>query len=44
MSQPDAASRAAMPAPMPMVRPTPVTSATGLPGPEELSMVMVKES
>jgi hypothetical protein len=29
---------------MPMVRPTPVTSATGLLSPEELSMVMAMES
>jgi hypothetical protein len=44
MSQPDAASRAAMPAPMPTVRPAPVTSATGLPAPEELSLVIVMKS
>ncbi|GAA3239933.1 hypothetical protein GCM10010532_080150 [Dactylosporangium siamense] len=29
MSQPDAASRCAIPAPIPIERPTPVTSATG---------------
>jgi hypothetical protein len=44
MFQPEAASRSAMPAPMPTVRPTPAMSATGLPVPEELSMVMVMKS